>query len=78
MRECPKNKNGDGNMANTAQSSSFVPLKRAAPRGATSGKDRGENHPYAITSCLEQEKSQNVVINMIKVYTYDVYGLLYQ
>ncbi|KAG5590659.1 hypothetical protein H5410_041173, partial [Solanum commersonii] len=36
MRECPKNRQGNGNGGNRAQSSSVAPPNRAASRGATS------------------------------------------
>ncbi|KAH0644637.1 hypothetical protein KY284_032521 [Solanum tuberosum] len=76
MKECPKNRQGNGNQGNRAQSSSVVPPDRAASRGATSCIDGVENHLYAITSRQEQENSPDVVTGMIKVFTFDVYALL--
>ncbi|XP_027769629.1 uncharacterized protein LOC114075371 [Solanum pennellii] len=55
MRECPKNKQGGGNLSNRALS--VAPPDRAAPRGATFGTSRGENRLYAITSCQDKENS---------------------
>ncbi|KAH0636415.1 hypothetical protein KY290_036860 [Solanum tuberosum] len=37
MKECPTNRQGNGNWGNRAQSSSATPPNRAAPRGVTSG-----------------------------------------
>ncbi|XP_049342940.1 uncharacterized protein LOC125807273 [Solanum verrucosum] len=51
QRECPKNRKGNGNGGNRAQSSLVALPDRVAPRGATSGTCRGANHLYAITSC---------------------------
>ncbi|KAH0776590.1 hypothetical protein KY290_008001 [Solanum tuberosum] len=76
MRECSKNRQGNGNGGNRAQSSIVAPPDRAAPRGATSGTDGGANRLYAITSRQEQENSLDVVTGMIKVFTFDVYALL--
>ncbi|XP_015060222.1 uncharacterized protein LOC107006097 [Solanum pennellii] len=73
MKECPKNKQGGGNPGNKAQSSSVAPLDMAAPRGATSGTGGRANCFYAITSPQEQENSPDVVMGMIKVFTFDVY-----
>ena len=75
MRECPNNKQGNGNGGNRAQSSTVAPPKTAT-RGATSGKGGGGNHLYVITSRQEQENSPDVVTGMIKVFTFDVYALL--
>ncbi|KAH0670709.1 hypothetical protein KY289_025202 [Solanum tuberosum] len=61
MRECPKNKQGNGNGGNRAQSSSVAPPDRDASRRATSGAGRGGNRLYAITNRQEQEDSTNVV-----------------
>uniref|UniRef100_M1DZA5 Gag-pol protein n=1 Tax=Solanum tuberosum TaxID=4113 RepID=M1DZA5_SOLTU len=61
MRECPKNKKGNGNGGNRAQSSSVAPPDRATPRGATSGTGGGTNRLYAINSHQEQEDSPDVV-----------------
>ena len=77
MKKFPNNKKDGGNMGNRAQSSSVAPPHRAAPQGATSGTGRGENHLYAITSHQEQENSPDVVTRMIKVFTFNVYALLY-
>ncbi|WMV40954.1 hypothetical protein MTR67_034339 [Solanum verrucosum] len=74
MRECPKNRQGNG--GNKAQFSSFVPPDRTAPRRATSSAGGGANRLYAITSRHEQENSPNVVTGMIKVFTFNVYALL--
>ncbi|KAH0758385.1 hypothetical protein KY290_021878 [Solanum tuberosum] len=57
MRECPKNKQGNSNRGNKAQSSLVAPLDRAAPRGATSGTGGGTNHLYAINSRQETSLS---------------------
>nr|AAV31171.1 Putative polyprotein, identical [Solanum tuberosum] len=75
MKECPKNKQGSGNLGSRAQSSSVAP-PRTAPRGATSSTGGGGNRLYAITSPHEQEISPNVVTCMIKVFAFDVYALL--
>uniref|UniRef100_M1DQT2 Gag-pol polyprotein n=1 Tax=Solanum tuberosum TaxID=4113 RepID=M1DQT2_SOLTU len=61
MRECPKNKQGNGNGGNRAQSSSVAPPDRTSPRGATSGTSGGANCLYVITSRQEQEDSLDVV-----------------
>lgn len=61
MRECPKNKKGNGNEGNRAQSSSVAPPNRAASRGATSGTSGGTNRLYAITSRQKQEDLPDVV-----------------
>ncbi|KAK4724056.1 hypothetical protein R3W88_026835 [Solanum pinnatisectum] len=53
MRECPKNKHGNGNRVNRAQSSSVAPPDKAAPRGATSRTGGGTNLLYAINSHQE-------------------------
>uniref|UniRef100_M1DNR6 Gag-pol polyprotein n=1 Tax=Solanum tuberosum TaxID=4113 RepID=M1DNR6_SOLTU len=37
MKECPKNRQGNGNQGNRTQSSLVAPPERAAPRGATFG-----------------------------------------
>ncbi|KAG5610899.1 hypothetical protein H5410_022180 [Solanum commersonii] len=74
MRECSKNRQGNG--GNKAQSSSVAPPDRAAPRGATSGTGGRTNCLYAITSRQEQENSPDVVTDMIKVFNFDVYALL--
>ena len=76
MRECPKNKQGGGNLDNKAQYSSLAPLDRVAPRGATFGTNGGATRLYAITSRKEQENSLDVITGMIKVFTFDVYALL--
>ncbi|XP_015163496.1 uncharacterized protein [Solanum tuberosum] len=56
MRECPKNKQGNGNGGNR---------DRVAPRGAISGTGRGTNRLYAITSRQVQEDSPDVVTGHI-------------
>uniref|UniRef100_M1DFS0 Retrotransposon gag protein n=1 Tax=Solanum tuberosum TaxID=4113 RepID=M1DFS0_SOLTU len=76
LEECPKNKQGNGNPGNRAQSSSVAPPDRAAPKGATSGTGGRANHLYAITSRQEQENSPDVVTGVIKVFAFDVYALL--
>ncbi|KAH0679031.1 hypothetical protein KY284_020116 [Solanum tuberosum] len=76
MKECPKKRQGSGNLSNRAQASSVSPLDRMAPRGATSSTGGGANRLYAITSSHEQENSPNVVTGMIKVFVFDVYALL--
>uniref|UniRef100_M1DKN3 Gag-pol polyprotein n=1 Tax=Solanum tuberosum TaxID=4113 RepID=M1DKN3_SOLTU len=69
MREFPKNKQGNGNEGNRAQSSSAALTDRVAPRGATSGIGEGVHLLYTITSHQEKEKSPDVVTSMIKVFT---------
>uniref|UniRef100_M1DVX7 Gag-pol protein n=1 Tax=Solanum tuberosum TaxID=4113 RepID=M1DVX7_SOLTU len=54
MPECPKNRQGNGNGGNRAQSSSVAPPDRVAPRGATSGTSGGTNRLYAFNSRQEQ------------------------
>ncbi|KAH0776360.1 hypothetical protein KY290_007771 [Solanum tuberosum] len=76
MKECPKNRQGNGNLGNRAQSSLVAPPDRTTPRGATSGTGGGASRLYAITSRHEQENSQDVVTGMIKVFAFDVYALL--
>ncbi|KAH0695075.1 hypothetical protein KY285_022172 [Solanum tuberosum] len=76
MKECPKSRQGSGNLGNRAQSSSVAPPDRMTPRGATSSTGGGENRLYAITSRHEQENSQNVVTGMINVLAFNVYALL--
>ncbi|KAG5599152.1 hypothetical protein H5410_030522 [Solanum commersonii] len=76
IRECPKNKQENGNGGNRAQSFSVAPPDRAAPRGATFGTGRGTNRLYAITSRQEQEDSPDVVTGMIQVFDLTVYALL--
>ncbi|XP_049410464.1 uncharacterized protein LOC125873618 [Solanum stenotomum] len=61
--ECPKNRQGNGNQGNNAQSSSVAPLDSVAPRGTTSGTGGGANCLYAITSHQKQENSPDVVTN---------------
>ncbi|KAH0641167.1 hypothetical protein KY285_037753 [Solanum tuberosum] len=75
-RECPKNRQGNGNGDNRAQSSSVAPPDRAAPRGATSGTGGGTNLLYAINSRQEQEDSPDVVTGMIQVFDFTIYALL--
>ncbi|KAH0764840.1 hypothetical protein KY285_000711 [Solanum tuberosum] len=60
-KECPKNRQGNGNGGNRSQSFSVAPPDIAAPIGASSGQGGGSNHLYAITSCQEQEDSPDVV-----------------
>ncbi|KAH0765914.1 hypothetical protein KY285_001785 [Solanum tuberosum] len=48
MKECPKNRQGNGNQVNKAQSLSVAPPDRAAPRRATSGIGEGENRLYGM------------------------------
>ncbi|XP_049371101.1 uncharacterized protein LOC125836058 [Solanum verrucosum] len=50
---CPKNRQGNGNQGNKAQSSLVAPPDRAAPKGSTSGTGRGAICLYAITSRQE-------------------------
>uniref|UniRef100_M1DFL9 Retrotransposon protein n=1 Tax=Solanum tuberosum TaxID=4113 RepID=M1DFL9_SOLTU len=76
VKECPKNKQGSGNLGSRTQSSSVAPPDRTTPRGATSSTDGGANRLYAITSRHEQENSPNVITGMIKVFAFDVYALL--
>ena len=72
----PHNKQGGENPGNRGQSSSVALPNRAAPRGATSGTDKGANRLYAITSRQEKKNSPDVVTGMIKVFAFDVYALL--
>ncbi|KAK4729912.1 hypothetical protein R3W88_022900 [Solanum pinnatisectum] len=65
MRVCPKNRQGNDNGGNRAQSSSGAPPDRATSRGATSGAGGGGNRLYAITGRQEQEDSPDVVTSMI-------------
>ncbi|KAH0714755.1 hypothetical protein KY284_007660 [Solanum tuberosum] len=77
IRECPKNKQGNGNRGNTSQSSSVAPLDRVASRGATTSEaGGGGNRLCAIISRQEQKDSPDVVTSMIKVFNFDVYALL--
>ncbi|XP_049405200.1 uncharacterized protein LOC125868633 [Solanum stenotomum] len=48
MKECPKNRQSNGNQGNRAQS--VAPPDRVAPRRATSDTGEGANRLYAITS----------------------------
>ena len=59
-----------------SQCLSVAPQHRAAPRGATFDTGRGANLLYAITTCQEQENSQDVVTGIVKVFNFDVYSLL--
>ncbi|KAG5610330.1 hypothetical protein H5410_021611 [Solanum commersonii] len=61
MKECPKNRQCNGNAGNITQSSSVAPLDKASPRGATSGTGSGANHLYAISSRQEQKNYPDVV-----------------
>ncbi|WMV13636.1 hypothetical protein MTR67_007021 [Solanum verrucosum] len=61
MRKCSKNRQGNGNGGNRAQSSSVAPPDRAAPRGATSGKanvvaDALSRLSIGSTAQVEEEK----------------------
>ncbi|KAG5614829.1 hypothetical protein H5410_014653 [Solanum commersonii] len=76
MKECPKNRHGDGNRGTRAQSSLVAPLDRVAPRGVILGIGGGKNRLYAIASRQEQENSPDVITGMIKFFTFDVYALL--
>ncbi|XP_069143323.1 uncharacterized protein [Solanum lycopersicum] len=57
-REFPKKKQCNSCRGNRAQSSSFAPPDRAAPRGTTSSADRGTNRLYALNNRQEHENSQ--------------------
>ncbi|KAG5572289.1 hypothetical protein H5410_062055 [Solanum commersonii] len=57
MRECPKNRQGNGNGGNRAQSSSATPTNK----GATSRIGGRANRLYIITSRQEQKNSPDVV-----------------
>uniref|UniRef100_M1DQ15 Gag-pol polyprotein n=1 Tax=Solanum tuberosum TaxID=4113 RepID=M1DQ15_SOLTU len=70
MRKCPKNKQGNGNGGNRAQSSSIAPPDRAAPRGDTSGTGGGTNLLYDINIRQEQDDSLDVVTGFITVLRY--------
>ncbi|KAG5599215.1 hypothetical protein H5410_030585, partial [Solanum commersonii] len=61
MRECPKNKQGNGNGGNRSQSSLVSPQDRAAPRRATFD--------------TEQQDSPDVFTGMIQVFDFIVYAL---
>ncbi|KAH0715889.1 hypothetical protein KY284_008794 [Solanum tuberosum] len=76
MRECLKNRQGNGNGGNRAESSLIAPLDRVAPREATSGTSGGTNRLYAINSHQEQEDSPDVVTGMIQVFDFTLYALL--
>ena len=76
MREFPQNKQGGRNSGNKAQSSSVAPQYRPSPRGATSGIGGGANPFYAITSHQEQKNYIDIVMGMIKVFTFDDYAFL--
>uniref|UniRef100_M1D806 Gag-pol protein n=1 Tax=Solanum tuberosum TaxID=4113 RepID=M1D806_SOLTU len=65
MRECPKNRQGNGSGGNRAQSSSVAPPDRAASRGATSGTGGGGNCIYVITSRQEQENALNATKHIV-------------
>lgn len=73
MKECPNNKQGNGNQGNRISSSSFASQKRAAPERAIRG---GANRHYAIISHQEQENYPNVITCMINVFTLYVYDFL--
>ncbi|KAG5571158.1 hypothetical protein H5410_060924 [Solanum commersonii] len=74
--ECPKNKQGNGNWGNRAQSSSVAPLDRAAPRGPTFGTCGGKNCLYSINSRQGEEDLLDVVTGKIQVFDFTVYALL--
>ncbi|WMV34232.1 hypothetical protein MTR67_027617 [Solanum verrucosum] len=61
MRDCPKNKQGNGNEGNKSQSSSVAPPDWASPSGATFGTGGGANHLFTINSRQEQKDSPDVV-----------------
>uniref|UniRef100_M1DYZ0 Gag-pol polyprotein n=1 Tax=Solanum tuberosum TaxID=4113 RepID=M1DYZ0_SOLTU len=69
------NQNSQTFRARPAQSQVALPY-RAEPRGATSGTSGRENRLYAITSGQEKDNSHDVVLGMIKVFTFNVYALL--
>ncbi|XP_049352722.1 uncharacterized protein LOC125817213 [Solanum verrucosum] len=76
IKECPKNRQGSGNLSNRAQASSVALPDRMVPRGATSSIGEGANRLYVITSRHEQEDSPYVVTGMIRVLDFTVYALL--
>nr|AAU90308.2 Zinc knuckle family protein [Solanum tuberosum] len=76
LKECPKNRQGSGNLSNRAQASSVAPPYMMVPRGATSSTGGGVNRLYAINSCQEQDDSPDVVTGMIRVFDFVVYVLL--
>jgi len=76
LKECPKSRQGSGNLGSKAQSSSVVPPDRMTPRGATSSTCGGANCLYAINSRQEQEDSPDVVTGMILVFDFAIYALL--
>ncbi|XP_049344101.1 uncharacterized protein LOC125808444 [Solanum verrucosum] len=76
IKECPKSRQGSGNLSSKAQSSSVVPPDRMTPRGATSSTGGGANLLYAINSRQEQEDSPDVVTGMIRVFDFAIYALL--
>ena len=76
MKECPKNRQGNGNQGNSTQSSSVAPPYRDSPRGSTSITSECENYLYLITSHQEQVNSPDVVTGMIQVFNLDVYAFL--
>ncbi|KAG5628881.1 hypothetical protein H5410_000598 [Solanum commersonii] len=76
INECPKSRQGSGNLSSKAQSSSVVPPDRMTPRGATSSTGGGANLLYAINSRQEQEDSPDVVTGMIRVFDFAIYALL--
>ncbi|WMV34238.1 hypothetical protein MTR67_027623 [Solanum verrucosum] len=61
MRDCPKNKQGNGNEGNKSQFSSIAPPDWASPSGATFGTGGGANHLFTINSRQEQKDSPDVV-----------------
>ncbi|XP_049381307.1 protein PXR1-like [Solanum stenotomum] len=71
MRECPKNKQGNGNEGNRAQPSSVAPPGKVASRGATLGASRGGNYLYAITSHQEKEDSLDVSLPVYPNFSSD-------
>ncbi|XP_049399682.1 uncharacterized protein LOC125863689 [Solanum stenotomum] len=76
MRQCPKNRQGSGNLSSRAQASSVAPPDRMVPRGVTSSMDGGANCLYAINSRQEQQDSPDVVTGMIRVFDFAVFSLL--
>ncbi|XP_049410723.1 uncharacterized protein LOC125873946 [Solanum stenotomum] len=61
IKECPKSRQGSGNLSSKAQSSSVVPPDRMTPRGATSSTGGGANLFYVINSRQEQKDLPDIV-----------------
>ncbi|XP_049365830.1 uncharacterized protein LOC125830693 [Solanum verrucosum] len=76
IKECPKNRQGSGNLSNRAQASSVAPPNMIVLRGATSSTGGGANRLYAINSRQGQEDSPDVVTGMIRVFNLVVSALL--